>query len=90
MMGHAHAARPTVTAVADDPLVRRADGKLHLVRVRARWGSDGRVHVRPLGGQSSHHLHAMAEANALSLVPDGDGLAAGAEVPTMLLAYPEA
>jgi hypothetical protein len=32
----------------------------------------------------------MAEANALSLVPDGDGLAAGAEVPTMLLAYPEA
>jgi molybdopterin molybdotransferase len=88
MMGHAAASRPTVTAVADDPIVRRPDGKLHLVRVRAGWGDDGRVHVRPLGGQASHHLHAMAEANALSLVPDGDGLDAGSDVTTMLLGWP--
>ncbi len=88
MMGHAATGRPQVVAVADEPLRRRPDGKLHLVRVRARWGDDGRVHVRPLGGQSSHHLHAMAEATALSLVPDGEGIDAGADVPTLLLAYP--
>ena len=89
MMGHASTGRPQVSAVADEALRRRPDGKLHLVRVRARWGVDGRVHVRPLGGQASHHLHAMAEATALSLVPDGDGLEAGADVPTLLLDYPE-
>jgi molybdopterin molybdotransferase len=89
MMGHAQAGRPQVTAVADDAIRRRPDGKLHLVRVRAQWGSDGRVHVRPLGGQASHHLHAMAEANALSLVADGDGVQAGDDVTTVLLAWPE-
>ena len=88
MMGHASPGRPESLAVADEALRRRPDGKLHLVRVQARWGSDGRVHVRPLGGQASHHLHAMAEANALSLVPDGDGADAGADVPTLLLDWP--
>jgi len=88
MMGHASSGRPRALAVADEPLLRRPDGKLHLVRVRARWGGDGRVHVRPLSGQASHHLHAMAEADALSLVPDGDGVPAGADVETMLLAWP--
>jgi molybdenum cofactor synthesis domain-containing protein len=88
MMGHDPAGRPQALAVADEPLTRRPDGKLHLVRVQARWGSDGRIHVRPLGGQASHHLHAMAEANALCLVPDGDGVGAGADVPALLLAWP--
>jgi len=89
MMGHAATGRPQALAVADEPLARRPDGKLHLVRVRARWGADGRVHVRPLGGQMSHHLHAMAEANALALLPDGDGVGGGADVPTVLLSDPD-
>jgi molybdenum cofactor synthesis domain-containing protein len=89
MMGHAATSRPEALAVADDAIGRRPDGKLHLARVRARWGSDGRVHVRPLGGQASHHLHAMAEANALALVPDGEGCAAGASVRAMLLSDPD-
>jgi molybdopterin molybdotransferase len=88
MMGHADVGRPRVAAVADEAIRRRPDGKLHLARVRARWGSDGRVHVQPLGGQASHHLHAMAEANALALVPDGDGVGPGADVETLLLADP--
>jgi len=90
MMGHGDAGRPRAPAVADEPILRRPDGKLHLARVRARWGDDGRIHVQPLAGQSSHHLHAMAGANALALVPDGDGIPAGGEVETMLLAYPVA
>jgi molybdenum cofactor synthesis domain-containing protein len=90
VMGHPSPGRPRVLAVTDEAVSRRPDGKLHLVRVRARWERDGRVHVRPLSGQASHHLHAMAEADALSLVPDGDGVPAGAEVETMLLAWPAA
>jgi molybdopterin molybdotransferase len=85
MMGHAVLDRPRVTAVADEDLGRRADGKLHLVRVVAATGEDGRWHVRSSGGQASHLLHAMARANALALLPDGEGVAAGETVDTMLL-----
>jgi molybdenum cofactor synthesis domain-containing protein len=78
--------RPTVAAVADEPLRRRPDGKLHLVRVVASIGDDGRHHVRSSGGQGSHQLWAMASANGLALVPDGEGVDAGDVVETMLLA----
>jgi molybdenum cofactor synthesis domain-containing protein len=85
MMGHRVLDRPRVTAVADDDLARRPDGKLHLLRVVARTAEDGRWHVRPSGGQASHLLHAMARANALALVPDGQGVRPGGTVETMLL-----
>ncbi len=77
--------RPTVEAVADEALPRRRDGKLHLDRVVATHGPDGRYHVRRSGGQASHMLRAMALANALALLPDGDGIPAGGTVSTMLL-----
>ncbi|HWC11456.1 MAG TPA: gephyrin-like molybdotransferase Glp, partial [Acidimicrobiales bacterium] len=85
MMGHAVLDRPRVAAVADENLRRRPDGKLHLLRVVATAGADGRWHVRSSGGQASHLLHAMARANALALVPDGDGVVAGDPVEAMLL-----
>jgi molybdenum cofactor synthesis domain-containing protein len=85
MMGHAVLDRPRVAAVADEDLRRRPDGKLHLVRAVATAGEDRRWHVRSAGGQASHQLHAMARANALALLPDGDGVAAGESVSTMLL-----
>ena len=85
MGGHHDLDRPRVAAVADEPLRRRPDGKLHLVRVVASAGDDGRWHVRSAGGQGSHMLRAMAAANALALVPDGEGAAAGQSVETMLL-----
>ncbi len=77
--------RPTVEAVADEALRRRPDGKLHLDRVVATHGPDGRHHVRRSGGQGSHQLRAMAVANALALLPDGDGIPEGGTVTTMLL-----
>ena len=86
MTGHRRLFRPEVPAIADEPLRRRPDGKLHLVRVVATTDDDGRVHVRPSGGQGSHLLRAMALANALALLPDGDGVDAGAAVKAMLLA----
>ena len=86
MTGHRELFGPQVPAVADEPLRRRPDGKLHLVRVVATADDEGRVHVRSSGGQSSHLLRAMALANALALVPDGEGVDAGGVVQVMILA----
>jgi molybdenum cofactor synthesis domain-containing protein len=85
MTGHSTLHRERVRAVADEPLRRRPDGKLHLVRVAANFGDDGRLHVRSSGGQASNLLRAMALANALALVADGDGVDAGDEVEVLVL-----
>jgi molybdenum cofactor synthesis domain-containing protein len=85
MMGHRDPFRPTVEAVADEVLRRRPDGKVHFVRVIAATGDDGRWHVRSSGGQASNLLRAMALANALAIVPDGDGIDEGGDVEVMLL-----
>ena len=78
------------------PLERRAkvwadletpDGKTHFVRVAAVI-DDGRWVVRSAGGQGSHQLLGMAAANALAVVPDGDGVAAGARLDVLLLVEP--
>ncbi len=77
--------RPRLAAVAEADLLRRPGPKLQLVRVTARIGSDGALWVRPSGGQDSHMLRAMAGANALALLPDGDGVLAGQRVEVLLL-----
>jgi molybdenum cofactor synthesis domain-containing protein len=87
LMGHPddRLFRRPVRAVAAADLRRRPDGKTHFVRVRAERGADGRVAVRPAGGQGSHQLWAMAAADALAVVPDGEGVPAGGEVEVILL-----
>ena len=85
MMGHRVPFRPSVDAVADEALRRRPDGKVHFVRVIASTADDGRWHVRSSGGQGSNLLRAMALANALAVVPDGEGVAEGQDVEVMLL-----
>jgi molybdopterin molybdotransferase len=85
MMGHGRLSRPSVVAVADDGLVRRPDGKTHLMRVTASFADDGRCHVRPVRAQGSHQLAATATADAIAVVPDGDGVPAGADVAVLLL-----
>ena len=85
MMGHDELARPGVVAVADDGLTRRPDGKIHLMRVTAAFDDDGRLHVRSVRAQGSHQLAATALADALAVVPDGDGVPAGGEVAAVLL-----
>jgi molybdopterin biosynthesis enzyme len=77
--------RPLVTAVAETDLPRRPGPKLHLVRVVARTGTDGLLRVRSAGGQDSHMLLAMAQANALAILPDGPGVRAGEGVEVLLL-----
>ncbi len=85
MMGHRKLARQSHVAITDDALDRRPDGKVHLMRVVAGFGDDGRCHVRPARAQGSHQLAATALANAIAIVPDGDGLPAGAEVAVLML-----
>ena len=85
MAGHRQLDRPTVEAVADAGLPRRPDGKVHYMRVFARFGDDGRVHVESVGAQGSHQLAATSMANAIAEVPDGDGVHPGGPVRTLLL-----
>lgn len=84
MMGHVDVDRPVVTAIAGAAMPRRADGRLHLDRVRVRYDGDHYVAVRS-GTQASNALAGMALANGLARIPDGAGLQAGDPVPVMLL-----
>jgi molybdopterin molybdotransferase len=84
MMGHRRLARPSHVAISDDGIGRRADGKVHLVRVTAEFENDGRCHVRSIGAQGSHQLAATALSNALAIVPDGQGVPPGAEVAVVM------
>jgi molybdopterin molybdotransferase len=86
MMGHRRLARQSLVAVADENFARSSDGKLHLVRVTLEFRDDGRAHVRSVRAQGSHQLAATALADAIAVVPDGEGVAAGDEVAIVMLA----
>jgi molybdopterin molybdotransferase len=90
MMGHREVltrdhGRPRIQALAAEPLQRRSDGKTHLMRVDAAFGENGRCYVTPVRAQGSHQLAATALANAIAIVPDGDGIEAGDAVEVVLL-----
>ena len=76
--------RPRIRAIAEGPLPRHPDGKTHFARVNLRW-VDGRPLIRSAGGQGSHQLSAMAGADALAVLPDGDGLVEGDAVDVLVL-----
>jgi len=77
--------RPMLDAVLDCALTRQRDGRLYLVHVVARFHDDGRLHVWSGARHGSHLLSAVADANALAMVPDGDGLGIGDGVRVVLL-----
>lgn len=92
--------RPAVLALQgySNPLPRFEPGRLaaalrqnpardELVRARKSDASDGAVELEPLAGQESHMIARAAAADALVLVPRGDGeLQAGAPVRYLRLA----
>jgi UTP--glucose-1-phosphate uridylyltransferase/molybdopterin molybdotransferase len=55
------------------------------MRVAGRFGPDGRYHVSSVGAQGSHQLAATSLADALAIVPDGNGIEPGGTVATILL-----
>ena len=83
--GHRILYRPIVSATADVDLHREADGKLHLLRGEVSIDNPASWRVRTTGGQESHQLHAMSEANSLILLPDGAGVQAGEQVDVLLI-----
>ncbi len=86
MMGQpAPLMRQRLVAIADSPLRRSPDGKVHYQRVHGSFADDGRYHVRSGGPQGSHQLAASAVATALAELPDGDGVQQGDEVSVYLL-----
>ncbi|HEY4333130.1 MAG TPA: gephyrin-like molybdotransferase Glp [Ilumatobacteraceae bacterium] len=88
MMGHRESLlRPTIRAIADSPLRRSQDGKIHYQRVHGRFAADGRYHITAGGAQGSHQLAASAVASALAELPDGSGVAPGDEVTVFVLSF---
>jgi molybdenum cofactor synthesis domain-containing protein len=85
MTGHRRLTRRSLVALADEPLARQPDGKVHFMRVDGDFADDGRFHVRPVAAQGSHQLAATALADALAVVPDGPGVPAGGEVAVLML-----
>jgi UTP--glucose-1-phosphate uridylyltransferase/molybdopterin molybdotransferase len=55
------------------------------VRVSGSFEADGRYHISSVGAQGSHQLAATSLADAIAIVPDGDGIQPGGSVATMLL-----
>lgn len=86
MSGHSEANwdGPTVTATVLAPFGRKPDGKTHFARAICRF-VDGRYVVESAGAQGSHQMAAMAAANALAILPDGDTVEPPASVHVRLL-----
>ena len=84
MMGHSEVHRPRVTALAATSMPRRSDGKVHFDRVRVRY-EDGCYLAERAAAQASNALAAMATANGLVVLPDGDGVGEGEPVEVILL-----
>ena len=55
------------------------------MRVSTTWADDGRCHVEPVAARGSHQLAATALADAMAVVPDGDGIPPGGEVAVLML-----
>ena len=84
LAGHSDLVRTPIRATAGEDLRRTPDGKVHFVRVTASVERGAYV-VRSAGGQGSHQLAGLAAANALAVLPDGDGVIAQGDVDVLLL-----
>ena len=85
LAGHRKLERTAINMVLDCPMPRKPDGKLHLVHVDSRIHDDGRMHIESASRHGSHLLNAVAKANALAMIPDGEGFEPGDVVRTLLL-----
>ena len=81
---------PRLRAEAGQAFRRSRDGKVHFVRVvvTSDPGAGGGLRARSSGGQGSHQLAAMARADGLVVLPDGEGVEAGDPVEVILLGEP--
>ena len=88
IMGYAQIWRPYLKAKAVTSFKRRQDGKVHFARVALIRKKDS-YEVSFLEGQGSHQLAAMANAQGLAVLPNGEGVKEGDFVDVMQLSEPE-
>jgi len=88
MQGRTKLTKPTVEAILDDPL-RRTDRRGYQ-RVIVCQDENGVYHAGTAGLQVSGYISAMARANGLAIVPEGEGtLPPGTQVTVQMLDWPE-
>lgn len=88
MQGRTKLAKPTVEAILDDPL-HRTDRRGYQ-RVIVHRDENGVYHAGTAGLQVSGFISAMARANGLAIVPEGEGmLPSGTRVTVQMLDWPE-
>lgn len=85
MMGHTRLSRTSIVAIADADFRRQPDGKVHFARVNGEFADDGRFHVVPVSAQGSHQLAATASADAMAVIPDGNGIERNDDVAIVML-----
>jgi molybdopterin molybdotransferase len=68
-----HAPRPPHGHARLDVLIRRNPGRDQAVRVTLRAAPDGTLVARPTGAQGSHILSSLLAADALAMIPAGQG-----------------
>lgn len=77
--------RRPVPAVVEGGGWRGARDRVAFVRVTSRFGDDGRLRVVSSGGQASHQLYSMAQADALAVTPFGVDVAPGDTIQVLRL-----
>jgi molybdenum cofactor synthesis domain-containing protein len=85
LAGHRRINRPLIVGRAAHDFLRRPDGRVHLRQVTATRGADGVVWATSVEGSHSHRLSAMATANALAILGDGEGASEGDPIDLMVL-----
>ncbi|MDE3205183.1 MAG: molybdopterin molybdotransferase MoeA [Acidobacteriota bacterium] len=77
--------RPLPGVTDDEGWSGSRDGRTSYVRVSTRFDDDGRLRVVSSGGQASHQLYAMAQADALAVSPPGVDVGRGDTVAVLRL-----
>lgn len=86
LLGHTELNRPTVRAKLLEDV--RSDGRETYVRAIVARGPDG-MQARLAGGQGSHQISALANANALLIIPESKKVvAAGSWLDAMMIDWP--
>ncbi len=90
MMGHARLFRPTVWAILEEDLRKKA-GRRNFIRGVVRRMSDGALYARTTGEQGSGILRSMSDANGIIVLPeDAERARAGERVEVYLIDSEEA
>ena len=84
MSGNRNPYRNIFEGKATQDFLRKPDGKTHFFRVSADVG-EGTPKIQSAGHQGSHQLTGMAGANALAILPDGNGVTQDATLEFLFL-----